>query len=75
MTTQQKGRRKVLIVAEQAGMRPRDGASGGQGRPETFDFLGFTHCCGINLQGKFQVVRVTAKKRIRAALTAIRDKL
>src|SRR5256885_342337 len=28
----------------------------GQGRPEAFDFLGFTHCCGINLQGKFQVV-------------------
>jgi len=47
----------------------------GQGRPETFDFLGFTHCCGTNQQGKFQVVRVTAKKRMRATLTAIRDKL
>ncbi len=47
----------------------------GQGRPETFDFLGFTHCCGTNLQGKFQVVRVTAKKRLRATLTAIREKL
>ena len=22
------------------------------GRPETFDFLGFTHCCGTNQQGK-----------------------
>lgn len=47
----------------------------GQGRPDTFDFLGFTHCCGTNLQGKFQVVRVTAKKRMRATLTAIREKL
>ena len=47
----------------------------GQGRPETFDFLGFTHCCGIDQQGKFQVVRVTAKKRMRATLTAIREKL
>ena len=47
----------------------------GQGRPETFDFLGFTHCCGTDLQGKFQVVRLTAKKRMRATLTAIRDKL
>jgi RNA-directed DNA polymerase len=47
----------------------------GQGRPETFDFLGFTHCCGTNQQGKFQVVRLTAKKRMRATLTAIRDKL
>src|SRR5580704_8449890 len=38
----------------------------GEGRPETFDFLGFTHCCGTDRKGKFQVVRVTAKKRIRA---------
>jgi RNA-directed DNA polymerase len=44
----------------------------GQGRPETFDFLGFTHGCGTDLQGKFQVVRLTAKKRMRATLTAIR---
>ncbi len=34
-----------------------------------------THCCGTNQQGKFQVVRLTAKKRMRATLTAIRDKL
>ncbi len=47
----------------------------GQGRPETFDFLGFTHCCGTDRQGKFQVVRLTAKKRMRATLTAIRAKL
>lgn len=47
----------------------------GQGRPETFDFLGLTHCYGTNLQGKFQVVRLTAKKRMRATLTAIRDQL
>jgi RNA-directed DNA polymerase len=47
----------------------------GQGRPETFDFLGFTHCCGTDRAGKFQVVRLTAKKRMRATLTAIRAKL
>jgi RNA-directed DNA polymerase len=47
----------------------------GQGRPETFDFLGFTHCCGTDRQGKFQVVRLTAKKRMRATLTSIREKL
>ena len=47
----------------------------GQGRPETFDFLGFTHCCGTDQQGKFQVVRLTAKKRMRATMTAIRKKL
>ena len=47
----------------------------GRGRPETFDFLGFTHCCGTDRGGKFQVVRLTAKKRMRATLTAIRTKL
>lgn len=47
----------------------------GQGRPETFDFLGFTHCCGITREGKFQVVRLTALERMRAMLAAIREKL
>jgi group II intron reverse transcriptase/maturase len=47
----------------------------GQERPETFDFLGFTHCCGTDRQGRFQVIRVTSKKRMRATLTAIRDTL
>ncbi|MBZ2186271.1 MAG: group II intron reverse transcriptase/maturase [Bryobacter sp.] len=47
----------------------------GQGRPETFDFLGFTHCCGTDRNGKFQVIRLTAKKRMCATLTSIRKKL
>lgn len=34
----------------------------GQGKPETFDFLGFTHCCGTGKGGKFQVIRLTMKK-------------
>jgi group II intron reverse transcriptase/maturase len=47
----------------------------GQGRPETFDFLGFTHCCGKDRQGIFQVIRLTVKKRMRATLAAIRESL
>ena len=47
----------------------------GQRRPETFDFLGFTHCCGRDRQGFFQVVRLTVKKRMRATLAAIRKTL
>jgi group II intron reverse transcriptase/maturase len=47
----------------------------GQGHPETFDFLGFTHCCGTGRQGRFQVVRLTVKKRMRATLTVIRATL
>lgn len=47
----------------------------GEGRPETFDFLGFTHCCGKTRKGWFKVLRVTVKKRMRATLKAIREKL
>ena len=53
----------------------RNRADRGQGGPETFDFLGFTHCCGQNRRGWFQVVRLTAKKRMRATLQALRQVL
>ena len=36
----------------------------GQGKPETFDFLGFTHYCSIsNKSGKFRVKRKTSRKK------------
>jgi hypothetical protein len=47
----------------------------GQDRSKTFDFLGFTHCRGTDREEKFQLVRLTAKKRMRTTLTAIRDTL
>ncbi|MDP3842909.1 MAG: group II intron reverse transcriptase/maturase [Oxalobacteraceae bacterium] len=47
----------------------------GEGKPETFDFLGFTHCCGKTRKGWFTILRVTIKKRMRATLKAIRAKL
>ncbi|MBN1571006.1 MAG: RNA-directed DNA polymerase [Acidobacteria bacterium] len=40
----------------------------GRGKPETFNFLGFTHYCGVNLQGKFMVGRITQRKRLTAKL-------
>ena len=41
-----------------------DNAKRGKGKPETFDFLGFTHICGTTHKGKFCVRRKTmAKKR------------
>ena len=43
-------------------------------KPETFDFLGFTHCCG-QYSGGFKIVRLTIKKRMRATLAAIRETL
>jgi len=47
----------------------------GEGKPETFDFLGFTHCCGKTRKGWFEILRLTVKKRMRATLKAIRAKL
>jgi RNA-directed DNA polymerase len=45
------------------------------GKPETFDFLGFTHCCSRSKRGAFEVLRVTVKKRMRATLAALRETL
>ena len=47
----------------------------GQGKPETFDFLGFTHICGKTRSGKFLLLRHTSKDRMRARLKAIREEL
>ena len=48
----------------------------GEGKPETFTFLGFTHICGTNHQtGKFTVHRQTIGKRMAAKLTEIRAQL
>jgi group II intron reverse transcriptase/maturase len=54
----------------------RDRQRRGQGKPETFDFLGFTHCCGRKRQsGGFHVKRRTVSKRLRAKLQAVRAAL
>jgi group II intron reverse transcriptase/maturase len=48
----------------------------GEGKPETFDFLGFTHICGKTRKGNwFTVRRQTVKKRLRSKLQAIRQQL
>ena len=48
----------------------------GEGKPETFNFLGFTHICGTNYQtGKFTIRRKTIGKRVAAKLCEIRVEL
>ena len=47
----------------------------GAGKPETFDFLGFTHVCGTTRKGKFIVVRRPMQKRVRRTLAAIKEVL
>jgi group II intron reverse transcriptase/maturase len=53
----------------------RDRAARGQGRPETFDFLGFTHIASRTSSGKFLVRRHTTKKRLRAKLREIGEQV
>jgi RNA-directed DNA polymerase len=50
-------------------------AERGEGKPETFDFLGFTHCCGKTRAGAFWVKRLSIAKRMRAKLQAIKQQL
>jgi group II intron reverse transcriptase/maturase len=47
----------------------------GQGKPETFNFLGFTHSCSQTRKGKFTVLRRTMSKRKRAKLKEIKTEL
>jgi RNA-directed DNA polymerase len=47
----------------------------GLGRPETFDFLGFTHCCAKNKSGGFMLRRTTIKKRMAAKLREVKADL
>ena len=47
----------------------------GEGKVETFTFLGFTHYCGRNSKGYFFVGRTTVAKRMRAALQRIKQEL
>jgi len=48
----------------------------GQGKPETFAFLGFTHICGKKRSnGRFTVRRKTIRKRLQAKLNQIKAEL
>jgi group II intron reverse transcriptase/maturase len=47
----------------------------GEGKPETFDFLGFTHISGKNRNGDFALKRKTIGKRMRAKLLELKQQL
>jgi RNA-directed DNA polymerase len=50
-------------------------AQRGLGRPETFNFLGFTYICGRSRRGRFQLQRKTRRDRMRATLQEIKVEL
>jgi len=47
----------------------------GLGRPETFNFLGFTFICGKTRAGKFQVKRKTRRDRMQAKLRMVKEEM
>ena len=47
----------------------------GSGKPETFEFLGFTHICSKTRRGYFCVRRKTITKRLRAKLKEVKAEL
>ena len=47
----------------------------GMGKPETFNFLGFTHICSRSRRGFFQLKRTTRRDRMRAKLKTLKDEL
>lgn len=47
----------------------------GLGKPETFNFLGFTHICGRSRRGAFALQRLTRRDRMQVALRRIKEQL
>jgi RNA-directed DNA polymerase len=57
-------------------MLRKTGRKRGEGQPETFNFLGFTHICGTNHKtGNFNVKRKTIGKKMAAKLKDVQRKL
>ena len=63
---------RLIEFGQNAAWQP---AARGQGKPETFDFLGFTHICGKTKNGRFWLKRKTIPKRMRAKLAEIKISL
>ena len=54
----------------------RDRKARGLGKPETFQFLGFTHVCArTRKSGRFKLKRTTDSKRVRAKLHALKGEM
>jgi group II intron reverse transcriptase/maturase len=54
---------RIIAFGRKAGNGRHDGS-----KPDTFDFLGFTHYCGKGRMGQFRVKRKTSAKKFRASL-------
>jgi hypothetical protein len=53
----------------------RERGARGEGKPESFTFLGMAHSCDTTRQGRFKIRRQTARKRLEAKLQKIKQTL
>ena len=53
----------------------KDSVHDGRKRPETFDFLGFTHICGNGRKGRFWLVRRTSRKKRLAKAASVKEQI
>ncbi len=63
--------RLIMFVRYAAQQR----AERGLGKPETFNFLGFTFICGKSKQGKFLLCRKSRRDRMQAKLKQVKEEL
>jgi len=66
---------KIIAFGRKAGNKDNhgNGTRGGGSKPDTFDFLGFTHYCSKSRNGKFRVKRKTSRKKYRASLLRVKQ--
>ncbi len=68
-----KEKSKIIAFGRKAEETNNDKGGHGGGKPETFDFLGFTHYCSKDSNGKFRVKRKTSRKKYRASLLRLKQ--
>jgi len=68
----QAGKTRLIEFGRYAAQNRRDR---GDGKPETFNFLGFTHICGKTSKGRFTVLRHTMRQRWQAKLRELKAEL
>lgn len=47
----------------------------GRRKPQTFNFLGFTHYCAVNRNGRYVVRRITIRERLKTKLQEVKAEL
>jgi hypothetical protein len=71
-----KGLKAVMNILDNYGDMVGDCATAGLPKPESFDFLGFTHSCAVLRDRRtFMLLRQTSVSRMRRTLHSVKDGL